>query len=318
MLEFTPAQLAFLATVFIAVVLLVVGIALLGRRSAVAERMDTILEVPGRTVREEPEQKGNRWIESIARIAGPFAKLSIPEEGWEQSSLRRRFMHAGLRSPGVPSAYFGLKTLLAMTFPMIALFLKPVLWPEMRFDEFALILVLLAGLGLFLPNLILSRMIFLRQREIFENFPDALDLLTISVEAGLSLEAAIARVADEMKLKSTTLAEELQLVSLEWRAGAGKERALRNLALRTGVEDIDTLVAMLVQSEKFGTSIGASLRVHSDMLRTKRQQRAEERAAKIAVKLVFPLVLCIFPSILIVVAGPAIIQLAGFLRDFAN
>lgn len=110
-------------------------------------------------------------------------------------------------------------------------------------------------------------------------------------------------------MKSEVLAEELQLVCLEFRAGSGKERALRNLSLRTGVEDIDTLVAMLVQSEKFGTSIGESLRIHSETLRVKRQQRAEEQAAKVAVKLIFPLVLCIFPSILIVVAGPAMIQI---------
>lgn len=100
---------------------------------------------------------------------------------------------------------------------------------------------------------------------------------------------------------------------MEFRAGSGKERALRNLALRTGVDDIDTLVAMLIQSEKFGTSIGESLRIHSEMLRVKRQQRAEEKAAKVAVKLIFPLVLCIFPSILIVVAGPAMIRITKVL-----
>src|SRR5690606_11946344 len=132
---------------------------------------------------------------------------------------------------------------------------------------------------------------------------------TICVEAGLGLDAALARVAKEIRLESAELADELELVTLEMRAGAGKDRALRNLALRTGVDDIDSLVALLVQSERFGTSIGESLRVQSETLRVKRQQRAEEAAAKIAVKLIFPLVLCILPSIFIVVGGPAVLQI---------
>jgi tight adherence protein C len=159
------------------------------------------------------------------------------------------------------------------------------------------------------PNWALNRRVRLRQREIFEAFPDALDLLTICVEAGLGLDAALARVAREIRLTSRELSDELELVTLEMRAGAGKDRALRNLALRTGVEDIESLVALLVQSERFGTSIGESLRIQSDTLRVKRQQRAEEAAAKISVKLVFPLVLCILPSIFIVVGGPAVIQI---------
>ena len=148
-----------------------------------------------------------------------------------------------------------------------------------------------------------------RRREIFENFPDALDLLTVCVEAGLSLERGLVKVAGEIHIKSMALAQELQLVLMEMRAGFSKEKALRNLALRSGVEDVDTLVAMLIQSERFGTSMGDSLRVHSDNLRSKRNLVAEEAAAKIALKLLFPLIFCVFPALLVVLTGPAILQL---------
>ncbi|HEU0203930.1 MAG TPA: type II secretion system F family protein, partial [Burkholderiaceae bacterium] len=178
--------------------------------------------------------------------------------------------------------------------------------------EFTDLLTLLLGtaaLGYYLPNVVLRRLTFVRQREIFENFPDALDLMTVCVEAGLGVEAALNKVAEEMEHKSRVLGEELRLVGLELRAGSDRERALRNLAARTGVEEVDTWASMLIQADRFGTSIAASLRVHSDMLRTRRRQRAEEAAAKIALKLLFPLIFCIFPSLMLVLMGPAFIQI---------
>ena len=165
------------------------------------------------------------------------------------------------------------------------------------------------ALGYYLPNAVLAHRVKQRQRDIFENFPDALDLMTVCVEAGLGMDAALARVAAEIVLKSAVLSEELTLVTLELRAGSNKEKALRNLALRTGVEDVDTLVTMLIQAERFGTGIGASLRVQSAQLRTKRRQGAEEQAAKIALKLLFPLIFFIFPSLLVVLMGPAFLQI---------
>ena len=151
-------------------------------------------------------------------------------------------------------------------------------------------LVFIAILGLLVlvhefGHFILARRIAHRQREIFENFPDATDLMLVCVEAGLGLDATITRVAEEIRLKSLALAEELHLVTLELRAGSSRERALRNLALRTGVAEVDTLVAMLIQADRFGTSMGDSLRVYADDLRTKRRLRAEETAAKIPLKL---------------------------------
>jgi tight adherence protein C len=170
--------------------------------------------------------------------------------------------------------------------------------------------ILVAALiGIYVPNFVLRRKIKKRQREIFENFPDAADLMLVCVEAGLGLDAGLSRVADEVKMKSMPLAEELHLTNLEMRAGGTREKSLHNLALRTGIEEISTFAVMLTQADKFGTSIGDSLRVFSDDLRHKRQVRAEEQAAKVPSKMLFPLVTCIFPSIIMVMLGPAVIQI---------
>lgn len=248
------------------------------------------------------------WTETVVKLAGPLAKLSLPSEGWEQSPLRLRFIHAGYRGNAPVALYFGAKTLLAVVFPALAyLYL---LIAGAKFGTNALLLMLLsaAALGYYLPNVVLSRLVFLRQREIFETFPDAADLMLVCVESGLGLDAALVKVTEEIQIKSVALAEELHLVNLEMRAGGARDMALRNLALRTGVEEVNSFVTMLVQADRFGTSIGESLRVFSDELRTKRKLRAEELAAKIPLKLLFPLIFFIFPSLLLVLLGPAFIQ----------
>ncbi len=248
------------------------------------------------------------WIERIAKVAKPFTKLSLPEEGWERSPLRTRFMNAGWRNGNAPALYFAAKSVLALLFPaLLGLYAASGMGAQLR-NVFLFLLCLAASAGYYLPNLILARTAARRQREIFENIPDALDLLTVCVEAGLSLERGLVKVAAEIHIKSVVLAQELQLVLMEMRAGFSKEKALRNLALRSGVEDVDTLVAMLIQSERFGTSMGDSLRVHSDNLRSKRSLMAEEAAAKIALKLLFPLIFCVFPTLMLVLMGPAIIE----------
>ena len=250
------------------------------------------------------------WVEKVVKVAQPFSKLSLPDEGWERSALRTRFMNAGWRSPTAAPLYFAAKTVLALMLPCIASFVVMHYWPAMPSRKFMLVLLACAALGYYIPNLALEHTARRRQREIFETIPDALDLLTVCVEAGLSLERALVKVAGEIHIKSMVLAQELQLVLMEMRAGFTKERALRNFALRSGVEDVDTLVAMLIQSERFGTSMGTSLRVHSDNLRSKRRLMAEEEAAKIALKLLFPLIFFIFPTLLMVLVGPAGIQIA--------
>ncbi|MBW3510072.1 MULTISPECIES: type II secretion system F family protein [Janthinobacterium] len=248
------------------------------------------------------------WVERVARVAQPFSKLSLPEEGWERSPLRTRFMNAGWRQASVPALYFAAKTVLALLFPtVLGLYAASAMAVQLR-SVLLLLLCVSATVGYYLPNLVLASTAKRRQRDIFENIPDALDLLTVCVEAGLSLERALVKVSGEIHIKSVVLAQELQLVLMEMRAGFSKEKALRNLALRSGVEDVDTLVAMLIQSERFGTSMGDSLRVHSENLRGKRSLLAEEAAAKIALKLLFPLIFCVFPTLMLVLMGPAVIE----------
>lgn len=266
--------------------------------------------VAGDTAAATPDlNPANTWIARVAKLSSPLAKLSVPDAGWEQSALRTRFMNAGYRGAHAPVIYFGAKTLLAIAAPILLWLTLVICTVKLSAYPLLLCLLVATAIGFYLPNLVLAKIIALRKRDIFESFPDALDLLTVCIEAGLAMDAAIARVAEEMASTTPVISEEFHIVTLELRAGSSKEKALRNLAMRTGVEDVDTLVAMLIQAERFGTSIADSLRVHSEGLRTKRRQLAEECAAKIAVKLLFPLIFCIFPALLLVLLGPAMIQI---------
>jgi tight adherence protein C len=267
-------------------------------------RLDSITDASGYA----PERGYAGWNETMVKLAQPFATLSLPSQGWEQSPLRLRFIHAGYRGNAPVALYFGAKTLLALVLPALTYLYMIVASVNWGTSGLASVLLLTAAIGYYIPNAVLSRLVFLRQREVFETFPDAADLMLVCVESGLGLDAALLRVADEIRIKSRVLAEELHLLNLEIRAGAGREKALRNLALRTGVEEIGTFVTMLIQTDRFGTSIGEALRVFSDELRTKRKLRAEELAAKIPLKLLFPLIFFIFPSLLLVLLGPAFIQ----------
>jgi tight adherence protein C len=249
------------------------------------------------------------WYEKLVEISQPISKLSVPKDGWEQSALRVQLMNAGWRSANAGPIYLAAKTALALGLPLIAMGAMYSSSIATTLLERAIVLVGLAAFGYYLPNVVLSRRIASRQRTLTDDFPDALDLLTVCVEAGLSLDAALMKVGEEIRARSAVVASELELMLLEMRSGFSKEKALRNFSLRTGVEDIDAFTAMLIQAERFGTSIGASLRVLSDTLRTRRRMRAEEKAAKIALKLLFPLIFCIFPALLVVLMGPAMIHI---------
>ena len=257
------------------------------------------------------------WTATVVRIAGPLARLSVPEGEWEASPLRVRFLNAGIRHPDARLAYFAAKTLLPILLAAMAFAALRALSPAFGLD--LLFQVMLAALaGCYLPNAAVAWLARGRRREVFESFPDAADLMLVCVEAGLGLDAALTRVAEEIRRKSSVLAEELHLTNLEMRAGASREQSLRHLALRTGVEEVAMFATMLNQADRFGTSIGDSLRVFSDELRHKRQLRAEERAAKVPTKMLFPLVLFIFPSIIMIVLGPAIIQVARTVLPMIN
>jgi tight adherence protein C len=251
----------------------------------------------------------NKWLETIAEISQPISKLSIPKEGWEGSVARLKLINAGWRTPNAVAIFFAAKTVLALALPLSALAWLVGSSVETDTTTFWSILVGLAAGGYYLPNIVLSRRVASRQRVIFEDFPDALDLLTVCVEAGLGLDAALMRVATEIQMRSPVVAGELDLMLLELRSGFPKEKALRNFSLRTGVEDIESFSTLLIHADRFGTGIGASLRVLSDTLRTRRRMRAEEQAAKISLKLLIPLMFCIFPALLVVLAGPAFINI---------
>ena len=203
-----------------------------------------------------------RWLHRLATWVQPISRLSAPEEGFEKSSIRMRFVHAGVRSPNAPTAFFGTKSALALGLPLLGVAVLSLGGVTLKGQNLLLALLALAALGYYLPNVLLGQAVMRRQRDIFESFPDALDMMTVCVEAGLGTEAAMVRVADDLQVKSPALAEELRLVNLELRAGADRERALRNLALRTGVAEVEGFVSMINPAEPFGTSISAVLPRH--------------------------------------------------------
>ncbi|MGB6198180.1 MAG: type II secretion system F family protein, partial [Candidatus Acidiferrales bacterium] len=219
------------------------------------------------------------------------------------SRAQLKMIRAGYRSADARSVMRGVKVVLP-----VALLALVLLSGAYRYSPIP-ILLLAAGAGVLLPEMWLQWRAKVRRRRLRLALPDGLDLLVICVEVGLGLDQSLLRVAQELRVVHPDLSEELQIVNLEMRVGKTRIDALRELARRTNLDDIRTLVAMLIQTERFGTSIAQSLRVHSDELRTKRRQRAEERSAKTSVKMVVPLVLFIFPALMVVVLGPAIISL---------
>jgi tight adherence protein C len=224
-----------------------------------------------------------------------------PKSPKEMGSLRLRLVQAGFRRDEALTLFFGIRVLFALG--MFMLFASSLLArPNLTLALGAL------GLGYILPGMVLARLAKRRAHRIRLSLADMLDLLVVSVEAGLGLDAALTRVGQELAFAYPELADELRLINLELRAGKPRAEALRNLADRTGVDDLSSLVTMLIQTDKFGTSVAQSLRVYSETLRTKRRQRAEEAAAKTGVKMVFPLVICIFPAIWVVTIGPAAIK----------
>jgi tight adherence protein C len=237
------------------------------------------------------------------RVTDTLKKLgnAVPRSPSEMGKLQQRLVTAGYRNNEAVAIFFGIRVGVALV--LFGLFATPIL-----FRPNLMIALGGCGLGYLLPGMVLGRMAKRRQHRIRLGLPDALDLLVVSVEAGLGLDQAIQRVGDELAFAHPELADELRLINLELRAGKARSEALRNLGERTGVDDIISLVAMLIQTDKFGTSVAQSLRVHSETSRTKRRQRAEEAAAKTGVKMVFPLVFCIFPAIWVVTIGPAAIK----------
>lgn len=296
--------------VFVTIVLFSLGGYLyLGYRNEQKNLSRRVSEI-GEETHEEGATGGFRKPQRyLVRIFWSLGGLLKPKNEEELSRLRKNFLKAGYRSENAPVIFLGIKLFLAILFPV--LFPLTRLWTVRTFTslEFMFAPVLFALIGFYLPDLWLYLKIKHRQEKILEGFPDVLDLMVVCVEAGNSLEAAINRVGEEMKLNNKVLSEEFKLLSLELRAGKARQSALKNLALRTGLEDINNFAAMLIQTERFGTNIAQALRVHSDSMRTKRSQRAEEIAAKLPVKLASCLIIFILPSLFVTLLGPMVIRI---------
>jgi tight adherence protein C len=239
-------------------------------------------------------------------------KLGLKKGSPKVNELKKSLIQAGIYHESASAIYFGLKLGLTVALPVLVM-------PWLFGRDLPLVLLLiiffiLIIMGYFLPTLILNHLVVTRQRKIKEGLPDALDLMVVCVEAGQGLNAALKRVSDDLKLSNPVLAREMNLVNLEINAGLEREAALRNLADRTGVDDVASLASMLIQADRFGTSLAQSLKVQSETLRTTRRQRLEELAAKTPVKLVFPLLLFIFPALMVVIIGPAAIRIMENLK----
>jgi tight adherence protein C len=254
-----------------------------------------------------------RPVTEIAeRIAAPLHRL-LPPSAAEAKKLQKLLMHAGFRGHNAPVIYRAIQLSSMVLFPgAVAITFTFLAWPL----KSALIWFLVAFiLGFFLPRFILDQMIKGRKQRVRWGLADALDLMVVSIEAGLGLNAAMLRVSDELRDVHRDISEEFELSNLEIKVGRDRDEALRNLAERTGVDDLRSLVAMLIQADKFGTSIARAVRVFSDSLRTKRRQRAEQAAQKAAVKLLFPLACFLFPTLFIAILGPAALTLIDTLGN---
>ncbi len=243
------------------------------------------------------------WIE-------PVAGLIQPQEDWRRSHLKTRLVTAGYRSPNAQTVFLASKVILAFVLSLLVIFPLIMLGFFTAEKEQAVFLTAFAAVsGFFLPNIYLFHKKQKRQQIMSESFPDALDLLVVCVEAGLSMDGAIQRVSRELMVSHPELGEELALVSLELRAGKSRDEALRGLADRTGLEDVRSLTSILIQADHFGTSVAAALREHATEMRLIRIQRAKERAAKLPVKMIFPIMVFIFPAMFLVILGPSIIRI---------
>jgi len=277
----------------------VTGLLLLARRfDPLRSRVDSLM------IQDTAQESAmERWSEKMDRIAHVF----LPKNQALQKSTKDRLSHAGYRSRNSLAVYYFIRSLAIIALPALVLLLYP-LFPKIEPQKIVLYAAMAGIVGMIAPSYFLDKKIARQQRLIRNGLPDAIDLLVVCTEAGLGLNAALLRVAEVIVEIHPVLAEELLLVTSEMRAGVDRNQAMANLARRTGVEDIKGLVTVLAQSMRFGTSIGQTLRIYAEEFRDKRMQKADEEAAKLATKMIFPLVLCILPSFFIIAMGPAVIK----------
>ncbi len=240
------------------------------------------------------------------RLAAPLSKLA-PPSAVEAQKLQKQLMQAGYRSSNAPAIYRAIQLVCLIGYPAIVALACA--WMARPLDSAVMWILFAFVKGFFLPRFFLKRLIKNRQQRVRWGLADALDLMVVSIEAGLGLNAAMVKVGEELQEVHPDISEEFQLTNLEIRVGRERDEALRNLAERTGVDDLKSLVAMLIQADRFGTSIAKAVRIYADSLRTKRRQRAEQAAQKAAVKLLLPLACFLFPTLFIAILGPAALNL---------
>jgi tight adherence protein C len=290
------------------------------RKESLPQRFKEIVGEEAGTPRGRTVASAGVWLGKFRKrfAAKAHTEIELVEmlSGKELTGGRLLLNQAGIRGAGANYAYLVVRWALPVVLLVLAVVYgkvtgvtnKSIFW-----------MVLVAGIaGFLLPDFVLRWKIRKRQEEITDALPDGLDLLVVCVEAGLGLNAAFVKITEEFTLSSPALSEEFDIVNREMVAGKPRQEALRALTERTGVEDVKTLVAMLIQTEKLGTSLAQSLRVHSDSLRLRRRQKAEERAAKTTIKLVFPLVFLLFPSLFIVILGPGVLQIIAVLLPIGS
>jgi tight adherence protein C len=280
------------------------------RRYAAAGRVYRELRKPA-APRAPMIRQNAAWEEFAAIQALRRLGERLPISLQDSRMARDQLVAAGIRSENAVAIFYGIKCVLAAVLLVLA-----VLFRGQITDNPVLRIVLLpasAAAGFFVPGFLLERRVARRRETLRLSLPDALDLMVVSVEAGLGMDQAIQNVSRELQVTHPDISDELALVNLEMRAGMRRGDALRNLSDRTGEPELRKLVAILIQSDRFGTSVGESLRTHSDFLRVRRRQEAEERAAKVGVKLVFPIFFFILPSMMVVAAGPGLLQIFKYL-----
>jgi len=292
----------------ISVSLLVVGIANLSpvRGRVVKTRLEQI-QTGGPTRELRDRRRRQRRREQLQTLLEALGERITGERTREMKKTEELLVHAGFRHPNAMPIFFAIRLLLAAGLGAATLLLATT--RGLQTTQIALFTAVGGLSGWLLPIFFMRVRRDRRQKELQRGLPDALDLLVVCVEAGLGLNQALVRVSEEVDRISKDLSEELMIVTLQIRAGTPRPDALRNLAERTGLEDVRSLVGMLIQTDRFGTSVGKSLRIHAETLRDKRRQRAEEAAAKLSIKMLFPLVFLIFPAIFVVLLGPAVFQL---------
>jgi len=276
----------------------VVGVRMWARPKAVLDRVTQTAVAERQTVRH-PSLAFRDLLKRLGTM--------LPNSPKDVTMMQRRLIRAGFRGPGALKTLYGAKVVLGAVFPLLAT--VAVAGVDLSAERKGMFVLLCLAAGFFGPNEYVRMRVKRRQKAIHKGLPNGLDLLVVCVESGLGLDQAMMQVAKDLERAHPEISQEFGLVNLELRAGKRRAEALRNMADRTGVDDLRKLVAVLIQADRFGTGVGQSLRTHSDYIRVQARQRAEEKAAKLGVKLVFPIFFCILPSLFVVTVGPVIVRI---------